>query len=90
MAGQAWFSLLIKPPASVNPARWKNRPIADSCTKAVRVMAKYGPIGAMSSKQEVMERHSLLSLEYRVHHLASLGIPILGELGGVPDVPGDM
>jgi hypothetical protein len=44
-------------------------------------MAEYDPIGAMNSKQEVTERRSRLSLEYRDHQLRSLGIPMFGELG---------
>ncbi len=83
-------SLMIEKPESVRPARQKNGHITASRTKAVSITAKYDPIGAINSKQEVMERHSRLSLEYRAHQLTSLGIPIFGELKGAPDGPGDM
>ncbi len=86
-------SLLVEPPASVSPARRKNRHITASSTKEVRVIAKYDfmiPISAINIQQEDVERRLRLSLEYRAHQLRSLGIPMFGELGGVPDGPGDM
>jgi hypothetical protein len=43
----------------------------------------------MQSKKEVTERHSQLSMEYKVHQLTSLGIPLFGKLGGAPDVDED-
>jgi hypothetical protein len=83
-------SLLVKPPSSVSPARRKNRHIAASRTKAVLIPAKYNPICAMQSKREVMKRRSQLSLEYKVHQLNSLGIPLSGKLGGAPNGLGDV
>ena len=83
-------SLIVEPSAPVSPARRKNRQIAASSTMAVRIKAKYDPIGAKDSQQEKVERHLLLNMEYRVHQLHSLGFPMFGELGGAPDGPGDM
>jgi hypothetical protein len=75
-------SLLIDPPSSIRPVRKKNRHISASSTKAARGLVKYDPIGAMQRKQEVTEMRSRLSLEYKLHQLTSLGIPLFGKLGG--------
>jgi hypothetical protein len=77
-------SLLVEPPASVSPARRKNRHIAASRTMAVRTKAKYDPICARNRQQKDEERRLQLNKEYRVHQLRDLGFPMFGELGGGP------
>ncbi len=83
-------SLIVEPSAPVSPARRKDRHIAASRTMAVRIKAKYDPIGEKKSQQEEVERRLRLNIEFRVHQLRSLGFPMFGKLGGVPNGLGDM